>query len=168
MWIRARQRRQFHLSNQANGLDGLVEAHSAAEVFRLEPSPLAPQLARQRVREVVADLTDDQQALVLLLTSELVTNAVLHPEPPDGGERREIVLGLYRSSRLLRVEVVDDDPRPLPPPRMLSDLTEAGMGLGLLADLATSWGTASTEDGAAVTTGCRTDSVACASASPGR
>jgi anti-sigma regulatory factor (Ser/Thr protein kinase) len=125
-----------------------VEAHSAAEVFRLEPTPLAPQLARQRVREVVGDLTGDQQDLVLLLTSEVVTNAVLHPRPQGGGQREGIVVRLSRSHRSLRVEVTDDDPRPLPPPRALSDPTEAGMGLGLLEDLAARWGCAAFEDGA--------------------
>lgn len=117
-----------------------MEAHSAAEVFRLEPSPLAPQLARQRVRDFAADLTHGQQEVMVLLTSEVVTNAVQHPRPPEGGKREEIVVRLARTSRLLRVEVIDDDPRPLPPPRLLGDPIEAGMGLGLVADLATQWG----------------------------
>jgi two-component sensor histidine kinase len=132
---------------EAHCLGGFVEAHSAAEVFRLEPSPLAPQLARQRVRDFAADLTDGQQEVMVLLTSEVVTNAVQHPRPPGGGKREEIVVRLARTSRLVRVEVIDDDPRPLPQPRLLGDPIEAGMGLGLVADLATQWGSSGAGDG---------------------
>jgi two-component sensor histidine kinase len=124
-----------------------VNQLATAELLRLEPSPAAPRLARQRVRDVFTDLPDDQQAVILLLTSELVTNAVEHPVPPGGGRREDIEVHLYRTERLLRVEITDDDPRPLPPPRRPSALSENGMGLMLVANLATRWGSDATDDG---------------------
>ena len=124
-----------------------MNVHSSGELFRLEPSLAAPRLARQRVRDVFADLPDDQQAVILLLTSEVVSNAVEHPVPPGGGRREDIEVRWFRTERLLRVEVTDDDPRPLPPPRRPSDLTENGMGLMLVANLATWWGSDATDDG---------------------
>ena len=121
--------------------------HSSAELFRLEPSPAAPRLARQRVRDLFTDLPDDLQAVILLLTSEVVSNAVEHPQPPGGGQREDIEVRWFRTERLLRVEITDDDPRPLPPPRRPSDLSENGMGLMLVANLATRWGSDAPDDG---------------------
>ncbi|HEU0104146.1 MAG TPA: ATP-binding protein [Mycobacteriales bacterium] len=50
---------------------------STAEL-RLEPEPRNVGVARRFVREQVADLPDDTREALLLLTSELVTNAVVH------------------------------------------------------------------------------------------
>jgi two-component sensor histidine kinase len=76
-----------------------------------------------------------------------VTNAVEHPVPPRGGRREEIEVRLFRTERLLRVEITDDDPRPLPPPHRRTSPTEKGMGLILVANLATRWGSDATDDG---------------------
>lgn len=123
----------------------LVNKHRVAEVFRLEPTLAAPKLARRRVRELFPDLPDGQQAVAVLLTHELVTNAVQHPQRTGG--REEIEVRLAGTERLLRVEVVDDDPRPLRPPGRSSEPTEHGMGLVLVDDLSTRWGSETTEDG---------------------
>ncbi|MER7337339.1 ATP-binding protein [Streptomyces sp. NPDC000075] len=73
---------------------------------------------------------------VLLLVSELVTNACLHAGGP-----RELVLR-YGPGGRLRVEVSDDSPEP-PRPRAVQDRSRpGGHGLVLLNVLAQSWGSA--------------------------
>ena len=71
---------------------------------------------------------------------------ILHP-PPRGGQREEIEVRLFRTERLLRVEVYDDDPRPLPAPLRPTEPTESGMGLTLVDDLANRWGSRPTDGG---------------------
>jgi anti-sigma regulatory factor (Ser/Thr protein kinase) len=67
---------------------------------------------------------------VLILTSELVGNAVLH----GGGA---VAIRLARIDAALRIEVTDHSPRP-PAPRT-ADIT-GGLGLTLVDHLATRWG----------------------------
>jgi hypothetical protein len=70
---------------------------------------------------------------VLLLVSELVTNACLHAGGPEE-------LTLSHVGGRLRIEVADADPRP-PAPRPQSDLTQpGGHGLIILERLAQRWG----------------------------
>lgn len=102
--------------------------------LRLPPSASAPAQARQFLRTrlsgaaVPTDLTDT----VLLLTSELVTNAVLHG-------RSEVEVELSSPDGRLRVAVSDENSRH---PLRVEDDTEAldGRGLLLIDGLATSWG----------------------------
>jgi hypothetical protein len=120
-------------------------------------------------------MTDDLDT-VSLLTSELVTNGVLHARTP-------LEIGLTTDDRGLRVEVHDSDPRP-PTPRghrvnLLADIDElltrpeetaaspmderhavlavgpagaigAGRGLLLVEALADEWGVEMAVDGKAV------------------
>lgn len=74
-----------------------------------------------------------------LLVSELVTNAVQH----GGGE---VVLVVARRGDGLRVEVHDASPV-MPVLAERSSLMERGWGLRLVAELATTWGTAPRDDG---------------------
>ncbi len=67
-----------------------------------------------------------------LLSSELVTNAVIH----GSGEVR---MEVSRHGDRLRVEVYDDDPSQ-PHPRERSGAEESGRGLHIVASLATAWG----------------------------
>lgn len=67
-----------------------------------------------------------------LLSSELVTNAVIH----GSGEVR---MGVSRHGDRLRVEVSDDDPSPVQP-RARGDAEESGRGLYIVASLASAWG----------------------------
>jgi hypothetical protein len=86
----------------------------------LDPDPLAARQAREFVVSAArAWGCDDQLDTVQLLTSELVTNGVLHARTPLG-----VSLSLSDSS--LTVEVHDHDPRP-PVPR--------GERVDLLADI---------------------------------
>ncbi len=68
----------------------------------------------------------------MLLTSELVTNALLH------GTGR-IRLGVEVSAVTVRVEVGDDDPRHPRLPEQLGG-AESGRGILLVDGLASSWG----------------------------
>jgi Histidine kinase-like ATPase domain len=141
----------------------------------LDPDPVAASEARRFVADTFArwQLTDDLDTAALL-TSELVTNGVLHARTP-------LEVGLTSDERGLLVEVHDSDPRP-PTPRghranLLADIQEvllrpdaasinderqallavgpagaigAGRGLLLVEALADEWGVALVKDGKAV------------------
>ena len=95
-------------------------------------------------RRFVAALLDDWACAYLtdtatLLTSEVLTNAVVHGLGP-------VRLRLRRTDTEVTV-IVSDRGRYQPQPR-LADLTdESGRGLSLLEMLATSWGARATEEG---------------------
>jgi anti-anti-sigma factor len=98
----------------------------------------APARARAELREALGDrLTDADKATVTLLASELVTNAVIHPEPGVGGP---IGLRIAAYPDRVRVEVTDAgagfDPGTLPSrPR-----ETGGHGLIVVNGLASRWG----------------------------
>jgi anti-sigma regulatory factor (Ser/Thr protein kinase) len=79
---------------------------------------------------------------IVLLTSELVANAVLHARPP-------IDLRLRRTAVTVIVEVVDSAPF-LPRKLRPTADDERGRGLQLVALLADRWGARPTTDGKAV------------------
>ncbi|MEU8618615.1 ATP-binding protein [Streptomyces sp. NPDC048623] len=80
---------------------------------------------------------------VLLLVSEVVTNACLHADGPE-----ELVLR-YSADRLhLRLEVSDANPAPPRPRAPRSPALPGGHGLMVLSRLAGAWGSAPKADGA--------------------
>lgn len=104
---------------------------------RLDASTSAPSQARAFVaEELQAELGAlYQQSLcddALLLTSELVTNAVLHA-------RTGVELSVVTGRHGIHVEVADDDPGV--PRQRTADLDDlGGHGLALVAALAGDWG----------------------------
>lgn len=90
--------------------------------------------------------TDEQEAVaedVLLLVSELVTNACLHAGGPSE-------LSLHCTGELLRVEVTDHSAE-RPKPRTPHEATRpGGHGLHIVARLAFDWGTVGREVGKTV------------------
>jgi anti-sigma regulatory factor (Ser/Thr protein kinase) len=151
-----------------------VTARSARRA--LEPEPLAARAAREFVSETCREwgLTD-QVETVELLTSELVTNGILHA-------RTKLGVDLLVDAHQLTVAVHDHDPRP-PAPRaeredLLADIDEllardhrlgvnadersvtltvgpagsigAGRGLLLVEALADEWGVQEEADGKSV------------------
>jgi anti-sigma regulatory factor (Ser/Thr protein kinase)/ABC-type transporter Mla MlaB component len=100
----------------------------------------APGRARAELREAFSGrLSDSDQATATLLTSELVTNAVIHP-PPDAGGSIGLRIAAYADR--VRVEVSDPgagfDAGNLPPrPREMG-----GQGLFVVDGLSSRWGTA--------------------------
>jgi len=88
-------------------------------------------------RSVIIDLLrrngrDSAIDVASLLTSELVTNAVVHGATSVG-------LSATLSNRRLRVEATDCSPKP-PVARRAADGDTDGRGLAVVASLATDWG----------------------------
>jgi len=98
----------------------------------------APATARKHLGDLCGAWLDTSRDLAILLTSELVTNAVLHGEPP-------ITLTVVGQGTGMRVEVADANPS-LPRPRqhVVGDI--GGRGMALVADLASDWGSVSVPD----------------------
>ena len=94
----------------------------------------APGLARRFVTSRAAAWPADLLDLVVLLASELVTNAVLHGRGP-------VELRLSDDGLRVRVEISDGDPAPLPTTgRRPSSDRPSGRGLLIVDDLADRWG----------------------------
>lgn len=89
-------------------------------------------MARQHVSEACEGLSSDVVDVAVLLTSELVGNAVQHG-------RGAIVLIVERNDHRLRVEVQDDGPG-APAVASRGPLAHDGRGLMLVEALATEWG----------------------------
>jgi anti-sigma regulatory factor (Ser/Thr protein kinase) len=106
--------------------------------LELEHSREAPSMARAAISGFSEnrDLDAATLATLTLLVSEVVTNAVIHPdvEPPCG-----IRLSARIADNRIRVEVTDEgdgfEPRPRDPTR-----SDRGYGLYLLQQQAAAWG----------------------------
>jgi anti-sigma regulatory factor (Ser/Thr protein kinase) len=116
----------------------VLAAEHSADWLELPATPVAPGLARRFVTKnlVVAesDVADIDVSVAVLLTSELVANAVLYGSAP-------IRLQLHRQRGTVRIEVHDQG-LPFSPPAeaVWSPTDERGRGISLLDALATSWG----------------------------
>lgn len=100
--------------------------------------PRARQVASEFVGRVAPALLDD----VALVVSELVTNAVLHGEPPARMRLMKLADGI-------RVEI-DDAGRELPRRAGYGAQADTGRGLALVGALARSWGVDPRPDGKTV------------------
>jgi anti-anti-sigma factor len=99
----------------------------------------APRRARQEVREAIdGRVSPSESEVVVLITSELVTNAVVHPRHQDGASIR---LWIGADEGLVRVEVTDSgqgfEPSELTP----DNRAVGGRGLVVVDHGATRWGT---------------------------
>ena len=119
--------------------------HAQVRHLNLDPVPSSVSLARSFVRESVAGLGDDDvEDVATLLTSELVTNAILHARTPVhlgvtvDDDRTCVSVGDSRSDR--------SNLQPLPP----SQDRPGGRGLAMVNDLAQAWGTATYAGGKTV------------------
>ena len=113
----------YRLLTRALPADDVIES---VEHLHLEPMPKVVQAARTFVREQLPALPDETTDVILLLTSELVTNAVIHA-------RTAIEVGITVSDRSVLVTVHDQD---LGRPSMSYVGRDGGRGLGLVAALA--------------------------------
>jgi anti-sigma regulatory factor (Ser/Thr protein kinase) len=114
---------------------------------RLATGPAAPAEARRRVRDAIRSwqVPVDLDA-ALLLTSELVTNAVRH----EAGQRAQaVVLAIACSRGRLRVDVHDTSCS-LPAVAEVPADAETGRGLLLVETLSDEWGSYRTPTGKAV------------------
>ena len=90
-------------------------------------------VARRFVRDRLIDGdAADQMERAMIVTSELVTNAVMHA-------RTVIGLRVAVHARLVRIEVSDDNPRHPVAATCPPDST-TGRGLALVSAMTTSWG----------------------------
>jgi hypothetical protein len=110
----------------------------------LTAGPMAPGIARGQVRATIAawDIPVDM-SVAILLTSELVTNAVMH----EAGETINLVITCGYGQ--LGVDVHDTSCE-LPVPVDGPPDAETGRGLVLVASLSSSWGYYRTRTGKAV------------------
>jgi anti-sigma regulatory factor (Ser/Thr protein kinase) len=107
-----------------------VDDNAAVE---LPPEPTAAAQARRFAGERCSKWgVSEARDAVVLLVSELVTNAVKHA-------RSQVRVRLVRRARAVRVEVHDNDPTP-PSPRVADSLEESGRGFGLITALTCKWG----------------------------
>lgn len=104
----------------------------------LETNREAPSVARAAIAGFSEDrdLAETTLATLTLLVSEVVTNAVIHPEVQDRGD---IQLRARIAGDVIRVEVTDAgegfEPRPRDPTR-----SDRGYGLYLVEKQAERWG----------------------------
>ncbi len=73
----------------------------------------------------------------VLLTSELVTNAITHTSSGKGGK---VIVTVYRADVRVRVEVRDDGSDRIPVVRPCDEARDSGYGLGLVDLMAHRWG----------------------------
>jgi anti-sigma regulatory factor (Ser/Thr protein kinase) len=111
--------------------------------FVLPADTASPRAARDRVRLWLGTWGDaDNRDAVVLLVSELVTNAIVHA-------RTEVTVRLAMSGRCVRVEV-DDGSSAVPDRRTPRAHHPGGRGLHLLDELADHWGVRARDDGKTV------------------
>lgn len=117
---------------------------SAASIVRhldLDPVPASVALARSFVSDADSDLTDRVREVVVLLTSELVTNAILHARTP-------VQVGFRADDERVMVAVADRvADREAVKPQAPSPTRLGGRGLALVAELSQDWGTTTYADG---------------------
>jgi len=123
----------------------LVPGPSAVtEHLKLDPVPASVGVARRFVRDLLAGTDEDVLDTLLLLASELVTNAILHAHTP-------VELGVCVDGGRALVCVADRMPNSEPlTPRDHSRDRPGGRGLALVADLSDDWGTTSFTGGKTV------------------
>ncbi|MBC3843608.1 ATP-binding protein [Streptacidiphilus sp. 4-A2] len=104
--------------------------------FRVEPAAYAVSAARRLITDTVASwelpLSESDLCDVELLSSELITNAVVHTAAA-------CAVCVRWTGERLRVEVTDSEPA-LPAPASPDLAAQQGRGLLLVAALAASWG----------------------------
>ncbi|MEA2128765.1 MAG: serine/threonine-protein kinase RsbW [Solirubrobacteraceae bacterium] len=118
-----------------------------AHTFELQGGRHAPAAVRSRVGSLLAEHLDGDDLLdVIVLVSELITNAVRHGR---ADEDRTIVVHVAIAPHVLRVEVCDGGPGFVPPAVPRPRPEGGGNGLVLLARMSSGWGVAC-DDGTCV------------------
>ena len=109
-----------------------------ARTFDLDGGRLAPGNARALLVALLEKrIAEDDLCDVVVLTSELVTNAVRHG---GAGPGERIVVYVAIAGALLRIEVCDDGPGFEPPQILRQHIGGGGSGLVLVDRLSSSWG----------------------------
>jgi anti-sigma regulatory factor (Ser/Thr protein kinase) len=118
-------------------VDGPQETDGAGrtEVIELDGDPDAPARGRHAVTEVLAGwgCAESAREDLLVVVSELVTNAVVHGAEP-------IVVTVVRDGQRVRVEVTDGATDASPHNHRAAPDAETGRGLSVVTRLAVAWG----------------------------
>jgi anti-sigma regulatory factor (Ser/Thr protein kinase) len=140
-------------------METMAPIRSAVQPTRhiaLPAGPAAAAAARSQVRAAICtwDVPIDA-AVAVLLTSELVTNAIKHGAGEDAagenGAAENVMLVITCPGRRLRVDVHDtSSAMPVPADAPADAEAEAGRGLLLVASLSADWGCYRTLAGKAV------------------
>lgn len=110
--------------------------------LELAREPAAPSRARAEIRAALDGRFEDSDiATVVLLTSELVTNAVVHPDAPETAPASLRII-VYEGG--VRVEV-EDPGKGFDPASPVVSSPHGGRGLFLVESCAASWGAQRTE-----------------------
>jgi anti-sigma regulatory factor (Ser/Thr protein kinase) len=110
------------------------EDNDGLSSLALPITPLAARLARRHIATIGDSWPADLRDIALLLSSELVTNALRY------GNGGSISLTVRRTPDTVRVEVQDANPAAPQLSRNLDGTGERGRGLHLIDSLATRWG----------------------------
>ncbi len=122
-------------------------AASASHVLRLGADASAPRTARSFLRGMLGELIDNGLLDdLLVVTSELVTNAVIHAGTPSELQVR-VVQG---DPGQVEVRLWDGDPRPPVRRALLGGPAAQGRGLVLLSTLTQRWGVDTADGGKTV------------------
>ena len=123
-----------------SGLKSDTSGYVVHATLDLPPEPRSAGAARAFVSERLQDAVPSEVAEgAVLLTSELVTNVVVHARTP-------MHLHLDLDDQVVRVAVVDDAPR-TPSLRRANDARLTGRGMNLVEALAGQWGVDPTPPG---------------------
>lgn len=107
--------------------------------IELPRHPTAPGRARRELRDALAGrIPDSDRATLTLLTSEVVTNAVIHPAP---GVEGSIGLQIIAYPDRVRIEVSDAGPGFEPGSLTPKPRETGGHGLVVVDGLSSRWGT---------------------------
>jgi anti-sigma regulatory factor (Ser/Thr protein kinase) len=113
--------------------------------FAVSTGREAPSAVRDALRERGAHLPQQMRDDLLLLLTEVVTNAVRHSGARAGDP---IAIDMSEHADCVRVEVTDPGHGFKPPDRLVPDLTKTGgLGLVLVDRLSRAWGTRRTAKG---------------------
>jgi anti-sigma regulatory factor (Ser/Thr protein kinase) len=108
----------------------------------------APSAVRDALRDRGSHLSPQMRDDLLLLLTEVVTNAVRHSGATSGDPIRIVI---NENRQCIRVEVTDAGGGFAKPDRLVPDLTKTGgLGLVLVDRLSRAWGTGRTAKGSIV------------------
>ena len=120
-----------HVTDREQALAQVDRRAAPRTTIDVEHSLQGPSQARAALHQCSTELGETSDDVVLLV-SELVTNAVRHGTPP-------VRLEVLADADVVRVSVGDGDPG-LPRPRALDDEAEGGRGMVLVDELASDHG----------------------------
>jgi anti-sigma regulatory factor (Ser/Thr protein kinase) len=119
----------FHIEGERSATESISVTLRSQ---RFDDNPRSAQLARAYVRSVMVGCPVDAVDKVVLMTSELVTNAVTHAGS-------SVVVAIQFLAESMRVEVHDESEK-LPELVPISEREHHGRGIAIVDELSDEWG----------------------------